>query len=58
MLGIDDVWVWLPYVLCLISTAGCIVYGVVSWNRDGVDVPPAPEDLEWAKEERDIEEAM
>ena len=35
MLGIPDFWVWSAYVLCILSTAACVVYGVRNWNKDG-----------------------
>lgn len=33
MLGIEDTYVWLAYLLCIASTLLCVIYGVISWNR-------------------------
>ena len=57
MLGIEDGWVVLAYVLCLLSSLLCVLYGIVCWNRGEEAV--RPEDVEWAQEEKkDIEEAL
>lgn len=34
MLGIPDPQIWLAYLLCILSGLLCVVYGVLSWNRD------------------------
>jgi hypothetical protein len=49
MLGIPDPWVWLVYVLCLLSELACVIYGGRRWNR-GAETVPA-DDVRWAKEE-------
>ncbi len=33
MLGIIDPWIWGVYLLCILSTALCVGYGLVNWNR-------------------------
>jgi hypothetical protein len=33
MLGIEDGYVALAYVLCIASTLMCVVYGIVMWNK-------------------------
>jgi len=56
-LGIQDIWVWLAYILCILSTALCVVYGLVNWNKG--EEPMKPEDTAWAKEEKtEVEEAV
>ena len=35
LLGLGSIETALPYWLCLISTIGCIVYGVLNWNNAG-----------------------
>ncbi len=50
MLGIDDIWVWGAYALCLLLAAGCILYGVLHWNR-GADGPAKAEDVVWQEEQ-------
>ena len=56
MFGIPDISVSLAYLILLISTAGCVVYGVFFWNR-GTD-PGAEELLQeqtWFEEERKLD---
>jgi diguanylate cyclase (GGDEF)-like protein len=33
MLGFADGWIALVYILCILSTALCVVYGIANWNR-------------------------
>lgn len=33
MLGIDDISIVSALVLSLVSMVGCIVYGIVNWNK-------------------------
>jgi hypothetical protein len=56
VLGIDDPWVWLAYVLCILSAVLCVVYGVARWNRDEEDVQI--EDVKWVYEEKRVEGEM
>ena len=56
MLGIQDTYVWAAYVLCILSTVLCIVYGLVNWNR-GEEVAAAP-DTRWAEEEKKIDDEV
>lgn len=34
MLGFAGVSIFLAYILCLVSSVFCIVYGVIMWNKD------------------------
>ena len=54
MLGIEDPWILTAYLACLASTAICVVYGLINWNRGQEDV--APQDVKWAHEEIDAQE--
>ena len=56
MLGIEDKYVALVYILCILSTLLCLVYGIVNWNR-GENVVK-DEDVRWAKEEKKVEEEL
>jgi hypothetical protein len=56
MLGIEDPGVWVAYLLCLLSTLLCVVYGAINWNKG--DEPTGPEDVKWAKEEEKVEEEL
>jgi len=56
MLGIDDKWVALAYLLCIGSTLLCVVYGWLNWNRGQEEIKP--EDVRWAAEEDKAEEKL
>jgi len=57
LLGIQDVWVWLAYILSILSTVLCVVYGLINWNKG--EEPVKPEDVDWAKEEKnEVEDAV
>jgi hypothetical protein len=56
MIGIDDPWVGLAYVLCLGSAGLCLVYGWRHWNR-GEEILK-DEDVHWAAEEDKAEEKL
>ena len=57
LLGIQDIWVWLAYILSIISTVLCVVYGLINWNKG--EEPVKPEDVDWAKEEKnEVEDAV
>ena len=53
MLGIDDPYVLLAYLLCLASTVLCVIYGLVNWNRHDEEIKE--EDVRWAEEEKKVE---
>jgi hypothetical protein len=54
MLGLQDKWVVLVYILCVASTLLCLIYGFFAWNK-GDDSVKA-EDVKWVKEEEKVEE--
>ena len=56
ILGIDGPWVSLAYVLCILSSLACVIYGVANWNKGAED--QSLEDVEWNKEEAKIEEEL
>ncbi len=49
MLGIDDPWVALAYILSIASALMCGIYGLIAWNRGDDSV--AAEDIQWAARE-------
>lgn len=49
MLGIQDKWVSLAYILSVVSTLLCVIYGVIFWNKGDDEVTQV--DKHWAKEE-------
>ena len=56
LLGIPDPWVWLAYVLCLLSALACVTYSWRNWNRG--DEAVQDDDVRWAKEEDKLEEKL
>jgi hypothetical protein len=56
MLGIQDGYVALAYILCIGSTLLCVVYGIAMWNKG--DEPVQEADIKWAKEEKKVEEEL
>jgi hypothetical protein len=56
MLGIEDKWVALAFVLCLASSALCVVYGFLNRNRG--DHTVEEDDIRWAAEEDKAEEKL
>jgi len=59
VLGIPDFWIWSAYLLCVLSAAACVIYGVVNWNR-GLDKEPeqVSEEAQWEEEEKKVEENL
>ena len=56
MLGIADGWVFTAYLLCILSSLLCVVYGIRNWNSDGET--EEPEQKEWLEEETKIEKPL
>lgn len=57
VLGIPDPWIWMAYILCILSMLLCVVYGLINWNKG--EEPVQPEDVQWAKEEKEeVEDTM
>ena len=56
LLGLADGWVALAYILSLLCSLLCVVYGVINWNKG--DEPVREEDRHWAEEEDKISEEL
>ncbi len=56
MFGIEDKWVAGGYMLCVLSSLLCVVYGILNWNRGHEEV--TQEDIQWASEEKKVEEEL
>ena len=56
MLGIQDKWVSLAYILCIVSTLLCVLYGILNWNKGDTEI--RKEDKQWATEEDKAEGKM
>ena len=57
MFGIEDFGIWSVYLLCILSTILCVVYGALTWNKGG-DETVTEEDVRWAEEEDRIGEEL
>jgi hypothetical protein len=57
MFGIPDPWIWSAYLFSFLITGLCIGYSALHWNRGGSE-DLLPEDKEWVKEEKEIEESL
>lgn len=57
MLGIEDPYVAAAYLLCIAASVLCVIYGLVNWNK-GDDSEVGPEDVQWAEEEKKVEESL
>lgn len=59
MLGMGDVQILAVYVLCILSGALCIGYGIAKWNK-GEDPTKREieEEAQWEKKEIEISENL
>ena len=56
MLGINDPGIWGVYLLCILSTLLCVIYGIVNWNREGeLEAVEIREEAAWEAEEDEME---
>ena len=59
MLGLKDFWVSLGFLLTILSSILCIIYGIINWNRGYIIKPyDLKEEKKWAKEEAKIEKML
>lgn len=58
MLNIPDPWVFLAFILSILSSVLCVAWGITRWNeREEAEEPVA--DIEhWAREEDKIEKEL
>jgi hypothetical protein len=56
MFGIEDSCVSAAYLLCILSSLLCVLYGLATWNRG--DEPTSAEDVRWAQEEKHVEDEL
>lgn len=33
MFGITDFWIATVYILCILSSMACVIYGIINWNK-------------------------
>lgn len=58
MFGLNSFGIWSVYLLCILSTLACVVYGIINWNKDGDSEEELKKAAELMKEETDIEENL
>jgi hypothetical protein len=59
MLGITDPWILIAYLLCILSTLACIVYGYLNWNKGGeIESAQITEEAKWEEGEAKINETL
>ena len=58
-LGLSDFGIISAYVLCILSTLLCVVYGIVNWNKGGEDESvQITEESEWESKQNIIDEEL
>lgn len=58
MLGIQDPWVAMAYILCILSALLCLVWGIIKWNKEDPEAESESEIRQWAEEEDRVEEEL
>jgi len=57
VLGIPDPWVAAAFLLCILSSLACVIYGLVTWNK-GEEGEPREVVEKWVKAEDEMEEGL
>ncbi|HOU09796.1 MAG TPA: hypothetical protein PL044_10160 [Clostridiales bacterium] len=59
MLGMGDAQILAVYILCILSSLLCIVYGILKWNK-GEDASPQEiaKEIDWEKKELEIDDKL
>lgn len=59
LLGLKDPVIFLAYLLTVLSSVGCVVYGVINWNKGAAhETEEIKEEAEWEKDEKKIEDNL
>lgn len=58
ILGLGDFNVSLVFILLILSTLLCVIYGIIKWNEDGEDAKLSSKEKQWDKDEKSIEETL
>ena len=59
MLGIPDFGIIAAYLLCILSTVACVVYGIVNWNKGGEDEgAQVAEEAVWEEMQENVDESL
>ena len=59
MLGIPDFGIIAAFLLCILSTVACVVYGIVNWNKGGEDEgAQVAEEAVWEEMQEKVDESL
>ena len=58
MMGLADPWVFVAYLLCILSALLCVGWGVYFWNHEPREEEPEDEVRQWAVEEDKVEREL
>ena len=59
MLGLEGSGVYIAYILSVLSSLLCIIYGIMNWNKGGIrEDTEIKETMEWEKKETKIVEKL
>jgi hypothetical protein len=57
VIGINDPWIWGVYLLCILSTLLCVIYGLVNWNKGGeIEEKEISEEAAWEEKEEEMQD--
>ena len=56
MLGIEDPGIYWAYILTILSSVLCVVYGIVNWNKGVIRQDDIKESVDWEEKEDKINE--
>lgn len=52
MFGLHNFTILCVYLLCILSTIACVVYGAINWNKGAVDEETQiKEEMKWQQNE-------
>ncbi len=58
-LGIPDFQIFTVYLLCILSTVACVIYGLINWNKGGEDeIKQIKEEAAWEKTQIEADDSM
>ena len=59
MFGLQSAGVVLAYLLCILSAAACVVYGIINWNKGNHEGDTEhKKSVEWQEKESELEEKL
>ncbi len=59
MLGLEGNSIFVAYILSILSALGCLVYGIINWNKGGDnEKADIKEEKKWESDEEKISETL